>query len=921
MATLPDFASFYRAVNEREPFPWQRRLAEMVVSESWPDEIGVPTGLGKTGCIDIAVWALAMQASTLSPSERTLPTRTWYVVNRRLLVDAAWDHGQRISSLLSDATRARTTANDALRVVAEALVGSGALGTEHGPLHVTRLRGGVGRVDGTAESAVRVPDPSQPALVFSTVPMFASRWLFRGYGSSTSMRPIDGALAGIDTLVLLDEAHLARPLARLAEQVAQCDIGDPTRVLPVRRARPTFVEMTATGEHHSHRFDLDEDDRNHPIVKQRLEATKPVTLVETIERKLAETLAENALALLERDETPAACVVFANTPKRARAAWDIAQAAHDLDVVLLTGRSREWEAAALRDRVLDPDRGAPATREHTAARARKLLVVATQTLEVGADLDFDYLVTETAGVRALIQRFGRLNRLGSNDRAQGVICHASDAKYRPVYGDEIDTVWETLRKRDTVDLGPAHCTEILGEPHDEPPRTGELLPEHVWDWAKTSVPPIGEAPPELFFDGFDESTAEITVAWRAFVPDRDIRLHPELRRNETIDIPIGELRDILTDRDINDIARIGADQVTIEHVTVAALRPGDQVVLAASTGLYDEFGWNPIVTRPVLDVSPFESGTLVLHHEVIHNLLVDSPERTQANTLLAQLDQPADDWDDPDPNQERQCLTGLIACLRRAPTSAGISTTVWTAFLERLSNTVIRTADGAPIVPARPPSGRAHVGVRADAFDELSFVATSAILTEHLGSVGTSAAHIATQIGCPDNLVQIAQHAGAFHDFGKADPRFQRWLDPETTATTLLAKSGLPRHRIEPARVASGWPRGGRHEAISVRLVETWLADNPTDPAADALLMHLVASHHGHGRPSLPAVNDPAPQPVTVDIQGATICTTGDLSVPDWTQPARFRALCEEYGYWGLALLEAIVRQADQAVSSVVEVL
>lgn len=47
------------------------------------------------------------------------------------------------------------------------------------------------------------------------------------------------------------------------------------------------------------------------------------------------------------------------------------------------------------------------------------------------------------------------------------------------------------------------------------------------------------------------------------------------------------------------------------------------------------------------------------------------------------------------------------------------------------------------------------------------------------------------------------------------------------------------------------------------------------------------------------------------------VVVSGDLSVPDWRQPARFRRLCERYGYWGLALLEAVVRQADHAASGV----
>ena len=40
------------------------------------------------------------------------------------------------------------------------------------------------------------------------------------------------------------------------------------------------------------------------------------------------------------------------------------------------------------------------------------------------------------------------------------------------------------------------------------------------------------------------------------------------------------------------------------------------------------------------------------------------------------------------------------------------------------------------------------------------------------------------------------------------------------------------------------------------------------------------------------------------------------LSEVDWEQPSRFRRLHDRWGPWGLALLEAIVRQADHAVSA-----
>jgi CRISPR-associated endonuclease/helicase Cas3 len=86
------------------------------------------------------------------------------------------------------------------------------------------------------------------------------------------------------------------------------------------------------------------------------------------------------------------------------------------------------------------------------------------------------------------------------------------------------------------------------------------------------------------------------------------------------------------------------------------------------------------------------------------------------------------------------------------------------------------------------------------------------------------------------------------------------------------------------------------------------------------LLVHLVLSHHGHGRPLVLGVEDSSPVRVSASVSGTLAQVSGDLSEVDWGQPARFRRLCERYGVWGLALMEAMVRQADHAVSSVAEV-
>jgi len=57
-------------------------------------------------------------------------------------------------------------------------------------------------------------------------------------------------------------------------------------------------------------------------------------------------------------------------------------------------------------------------------------------------------------------------------------------------------------------------------------------------------------------------------------------------------------------------------------------------------------------------------------------------------------------------------------------------------------------------------------------------------------------------------------------------------------------------------------------------------------------------------------------QLVVVDIEGTPVQVFADLAAVDWDQARRFRDLCGRFGYWGLALLEAILRQSDHAVSA-----
>lgn len=136
-----------------------------------------------------------------------------------------------------------------------------------------------------------------------------------------------------------------------------------------------------------------------------------------------------------------------------------------------------------------------------------------------------------------------------------------------------------------------------------------------------------------------------------------------------------------------------------------------------------------------------------------------------------------------------------------------------------------------------------------------------------------------------DALVAAAAH----HDDGKADERFQAmlcggtlelaWAQPEP-----LAKSNRPYSPTSWEK--AGLPRNFRHEAVSAGV-----------PSVSDLATHLVESHHGYARPFFPPCAELAP---AANIAAAE----------------RFWTLTRQYGWWGLAYLESILRLADWQASA-----
>lgn len=941
----PGFSDWYRAIHDRDPFPWQKRLAQQVAATGeWPELIGIPTGLGKTACLDIAVWALASQAER-DPRDRTVPTRIWWVVNRRILVDDTYRHALKLEALLADPETLRDVECDGttmpvggLHGEASATVQAVAARLRHlsgigVPLQACRLRGG--------DSHNRPRHPAQPAIICSTIPMYGSRLLFRGYGSSRSMRPIDASLAGVDSLVLLDEAHLAQPLRILLDAIgASGSLGAGVEhALPARRMSPVVVALTATGETSGSRFVLDSADRKHAVIVERLEASKPLSIPDIARGDPAKPIATATKELLDTLDTESCygILVFANTPKTALSVARVLRSRDDCEVVVATGRTRGVEAKKAVEAITFRMSAGRSPEWDDDSNDIHFVVVATQTLEVGADLDADYLITEACGVRALTQRLGRLNRFGKRPHARAVYVHVEPKDRQwPVYGDEPVTVLEQLLdasrgSNEEVDVSPGNVGVVLRDLPPEALDVPVLAEALLWEWVKTSIPPPGEAPVEPYFSGLLDGDRDVEIVWRVHVPESGDKIWPRISPNEIVSVPVGEARKELAG---TNCIRLGSDQTTAEQIAVAdngspVLRPGDTVVVACEAGKLDQSGhWNPDCNRPALDASVLDNG-LVISAETLSGMYGTVPEGPKI--AMADLAKRLDAKTEAEPADVHDAAIRLCDELEEGGAPPSLSGEDWAKFLQGLRNGIadrgIRHAVVEPVGEAArlpvPPTNKHQNGNRRVSFDELDelSIADPVSLKAHGDDVARRARLIADAIGLTLSTATLVEEAARIHDVGKADTRFQSWLDPDQDHSDVLAKSEVPRSRWEHSRTTSGWPTGGRHEELSRRLVSAWLAQGSHnfDDHEQNLLLHLVVAHHGRGRPLVAPVEDLTGTKVNFQIDGHEVIADADLSTVDWEQPGRFVSLNERYGCWGLALLEAIVRQADHLVSAAAE--
>ncbi|MBE6484272.1 MAG: type I-U CRISPR-associated helicase/endonuclease Cas3 [Actinomycetaceae bacterium] len=650
---VTDFAQFMQEVHGHPPFPWQSEVVEEAVEQgTWPAVVDVPTGLGKTSMLDVAVFLLALSAGGEAPAGLGR-RRIYLVVDRRIVVDQAEAHGRHIADALEAATEGEVRFE-----VARRLRGLAGAEEKDPALRVVKMRGGA------TWDAAWLPRPDLPAMITGTVDQVGSRLFFRGYGVSKERRPIDAALVGTDSVVMIDEAHLAQAFTT---SLASAREADRTRGLGLPES--SIIHLSATSaerpEKNSDAWEAFFDENAHledRTAAQRLTAHKRLTLVDSTEKKIVKDMAALVRDLFKGyekseqseksedslNETKGNRVlVVCNTVARAREVYEALTAGRarldGVEVLLLMGRSRPLDREGIAARVIELFGADREPGDH------KAVLVATQTIEVGIDLDATDMVTETASWDALVQRFGRVNRRGDHDSASIMVVE-DGAKVPPVYGSAKVATADFLRAvaQDGLDVSPLalrhlEVPEGLSAPR---PLLPLLLPAHLDAWARTNPAPTNDPPIDPYLHGIDKSTPPVTIAWRAGLVQRNEGADGEgvlkllsyagsvadvvpLRSEECVEVSLMAARAWLQEGKSEDLADVddyddfddipfkddGSDRQVLrrlangwwEPASAPDLRPGDTIIVPCEYGGLDRFGWNPSSKVTVKDVSELAS--------------------------------------------------------------------------------------------------------------------------------------------------------------------------------------------------------------------------------------------------------------------------------------------------------------------------
>lgn len=830
-----------------------------MLSGELPTALDIPTGLGKTSVM--AIWLAARLLGA------NLPRRLVYIVDRRVVVDQA------------------------TRVAEE-------LREKHRTLRLSTLRGQF------ADDGDWLSDTSGLAIVVGTVDMIGSRLLFSGYGVGRGMRPVHAGMLGQDTLFVLDEAHLVPPFEALLRAVT----APRTRLRESHDALPPVHLLTLSATQRGSgagTFALDEEDIAHFVVKQRINAQKQLMREQIDSNLLAPKMAERVAELLEAYPS-ARVVLFCDTRKDALAVEEalLKEQIQANRVALLTGARRVHERTAAAKQI---ERlgfiGSRDKRDDEPA-----VLIATSAGEVGVDFDADHAVMDLVPWERMVQRLGRVNRRGEHGSSTVIVLDRGastlDWARHGADPEAVRTLLGYLTTDDgTAPCGPRALRSVAVEHPQQVIAASSKAPLHppldratLDAWSLTSLSEhTGRPEVAPWLRGWvEEDRPQCAVIWRKYLPPEGTP-EQEIERlfraasphlSEKLEADAWQVADWLAERSkeigVADARakKAGEDELLPKDGYAAIVLAPDGAVRKVTTfERIREIGAMkgkdvkskiPDLANATLVVSTLIGG--LSEQGMLHAAAEGPGERTADGETWGQdlpwcsivqkhspkdLETMAEDTVLPD---------GAVETFRLPLEESSENVTKWLVIGR------IRPGENELTGSAR---GNRYLALDCHNADVEARVAASCEL-----------------LGLSSELTNVFRTAARLHDTGKAAEIWQRFARAPVDGLPV-AKSP----RFGDPRMLNGY----RHEFGSL-LEARDHADIAALPEADRdLALHLIASHHGHARPFIRPDGGPRP---AESVEGAAL----DAAL-------RFARLQEEWGPWGLAWLESILRAADRAAS------
>ena len=916
--TRDEFGDFFAALNGGyDPFSWQEEVLDHICEHGvWPERINAPTGSGKSSVVDIHLFANALAAVGAAPR---VPRRLCVTVGRRALVDSQATRADKILGRMGKALTDGSGEPDILRRVAEALQSFQTRNDKEGndPFEVGHIRGEL------SNRTLPVTDISACAIIAATPDMYGSRALFRGYGSTKAARPRETALLTMDTVMVLDEAHMNRQLLYTTQRIAELQKREANLGVPgLQVVETTATPSTEDSESTTLGVDIEAlDSPNDKELHRRVYSHKELVLrpIDKWDGKPGNAATVNAavdaikkfLAHREAGEDSKKAHTVGCIVNHVRTAIAIKEALvknkvleKEKEVQLLVGRMRPYDLEDLQKKhdKLFTTKGDKSVK----------VVVATQTLEVGIDVDFADLVTELAPASSLAQRFGRVNRLG----------HRTDSKVVVIEPASGDSVKKDAPPYKAVDLSNAYAwLEALNDTENPSVNPAAMVkyppvqssPERLlyqrpeWpdllEFSRTDENPYDEPDLDLWLhDSLDAETAMGGVIVRDNLPSNTSAAMEILKTSyfapsdrETFPANLKILQEILDYQDEHGVKprkflyRQGeislwqdADQGEENSQTLA---PGDVLILDTGSIPFTNQGIAVTQrelpsTKDKLEAVPFPNGTKLYVYEKCADR-----EKDFRDYLGLSPEEAAELLDSQSSGSETRIASELST-----EAEDGQEVIAWYAVV-----TDEESVEDSDIAQELAPTD-------------------PVLLDDHQNDVAERTRQLAENLGLAPEFSEALELAAKYHDEGKRDLRFQQMLGADLQADAL-AKSG---HRSVAeayrARSRSALPRGWRHEQLSALMVAA--APEKVGEHRD-LVLRIIGCSHGHGRFSFAHdagfLLKEGYLPEGTDYEALKEQATRLFNVGYWDN--LMEQTSRTYGPYVTAYLEAVERAADAQIS------